>query len=50
MGRLALNQLRAKVVTCDLSMEVSEGDNVHVIHGDHKTTYKCYFTIVKEVE
>lgn len=34
LGRLVLYQLRAKIDTCDLSME--HGSKIHVIYGDHK--------------
>lgn len=42
LGRLALNQLRAKIATCDVSMEVFYRSKVHVIYGDHKAAQECY--------
>lgn len=50
IGRPTLNQLRVKIATCDLYMEISDGNNIHVIYEDHKATQECYFTTVKEVE
>ncbi|KAI5683657.1 hypothetical protein M9H77_04885 [Catharanthus roseus] len=36
----AFNQLRAKIATCDLSMEVSNGSGIHVIYGDCQAAQK----------
>lgn len=36
MGRPTLYQLPAKIAACDLSMEVSDGNNVHVTYSDKK--------------
>lgn len=47
MGQLALNQLQAKVSTCDISMEVSIGEEVQVTYGDQKIVHECYFATVK---
>lgn len=50
MGCPILNQLQAKVSTCDLSMEVPIGKEVQVIYGDQKAALLCCFATVKEVE
>lgn len=31
-------KLQAKIANCDLSIEVSDENNIHVIYGDHKAT------------
>lgn len=49
MGRPTLNQLQAKVSTCDLSMEGSNGSEVEIIYGDKKISQECYFATVNEV-
>lgn len=36
LGWLALNQLQAKVSTCDLFMEVPNGTDIWMIYGDQK--------------
>lgn len=50
LERPALNQLQAKVFTCDLSMEIPIGEEVHSIYGDQKATQEFYIATVKEVE
>lgn len=50
LGHPALNQLQAKVSTCDLAMVIPNGEEVHVIYRDQKAAQECFFVTVKEVE
>lgn len=43
LGGPALNQLQARVSTCDLSIEVPTGEEVHVIYGDKKSCPRMLF-------
>lgn len=50
LGHPTLNQLKAKVPTCDLSMEIPNEEEVHLIYGDQKATQECYIATAREVE
>lgn len=50
MGRPTLNQLQARISTCDLFMKFPDREAIHVIYGDQNAPPECCFATVKEVE
>lgn len=47
MGRSALNQFQALISTCDLSIEIPMGEEIHTIYGNQKTAQEYYFSTLK---
>lgn len=36
--------------TCDLSLEIPNWEEVHLVYGDQKAAQECHIATVKEVE